>query len=137
MRQVALPVDVIEVRQIPSRGPLVRRQIVIAAGRDALELRPAKRELVLDVKGAARVVRQLVLVMLPEPQALTLNAQPQVPLEPFLLPEVEPGHLLGGRHEELQLHLLELAQPEDRVARRDLVAERLANLSDAEGRPHV
>ncbi len=42
---------------------------------------------------------------------------------------------LGGRHEVLDLHLLELARAEDEVLRRDLVAERLAHLRDAEGRP--
>ena len=36
--------------------------------------------------------------------------------------------------EELQLHLLELASAEDEVAGRDLVAEGLAHLADAEGR---
>jgi hypothetical protein len=35
-------------------------------------------------------------------------------------------------HEELQLHLLELARPEDEVPGRDLVAERLADLRDPE-----
>ena len=43
---------------------------------------------------------------------------------------------LGGRRlradEVLHLHLLELAHPEDEVARRDLVAERLADLGDPE-----
>ena len=38
------------------------------------------------------------------------------------------------RHEELDLHLLELARAEDEVARRDLVAERLADLRDPERR---
>src|SRR6185436_14521269 len=44
--------------------------------------------------------------------------------------------LLGlvGRHEELHLHLLELERAEDEVPRRDLVAERLADLRDAERR---
>ena len=38
------------------------------------------------------------------------------------------------RHEELHLHLLELARAEDEVARRDLVAEGLADLRDPERR---
>src|SRR6185295_10017239 len=41
---------------------------------------------------------------------------------------------LGWRHEELHLHLLELAGAEDEVARGDLVAERLPDLRDPEGR---
>ena len=38
--------------------------------------------------------------------------------------------------EELDLHLLELARAEGEVPRRDLVAETLADLGDAEGNPH-
>ena len=45
-----------------------------------------------------------------------------------------PGLVGAGLDEELHLHLLELAGAEDEVARRDLVAERLADLPDAERR---
>jgi hypothetical protein len=42
--------------------------------------------------------------------------------------------VVGARpHEELDLHLLELAHPEDEVTRGDLVAKGLADLGDAEG----
>ena len=46
------------------------------------------------------------------------------------------NQLLGfvRRHEELHLHLLELARAEDEVARSDLVAEGLAHLRDPERR---
>src|SRR5690606_40871600 len=50
-------------------------------------------------------------------------------------PVLEPGVGLLRRHEVLELHLLELARPEDEVAGGDLVAERLAHLGDAERRP--
>ena len=40
----------------------------------------------------------------------------------------------SGRNEVLHLHLLELERAEDEVAGRDLVAERLADLRDAERR---
>ncbi len=46
---------------------------------------------------------------------------------------LEPSPGLGGGHEELHLHLLELARAEDEVAGGDLVAEALADLGDAEG----
>jgi hypothetical protein len=48
---------------------------------------------------------------------------------------LEPALGLVGRDEVLHLHLLELAGPEDEVAGGDLVAERLADLRDAEGWP--
>ena len=41
--------------------------------------------------------------------------------------------VFAGLDEELELHLLELARAEQEVARRDLVAEALADLRDAEG----
>ena len=47
-------------------------------------------------------------------------------------PVVEPLKVGARLAEELELHLLELAHAEDEVARRDLVAEGLADLADAE-----
>ena len=52
----------------------------------------------------------------------------------ILDPLAVPALRFGRRHEELHLHLLELAGAEDEVAGRDLVAEGLADLGDAEGR---
>ena len=49
-------------------------------------------------------------------------------------PVAVPLVRLGGRHEELHLHLLELERAEDEVPRRDLVAEGLADLRDPERR---
>ena len=49
-------------------------------------------------------------------------------------PVLVPLLVGAGLDEELHLHLLELAGAEDEVARRDLVAERLADLADAERR---
>src|SRR6202020_501051 len=72
-----------------------------------------------------------------------VHAEAGPPGEPVVDPVLEPL-LVGARlDEELHLHLLELAGAEDEVARRDLVAERLADLADAErdllaaGRLHV
>ncbi len=45
-----------------------------------------------------------------------------------------PALGLVGGHEELHLHLLELAGAKDEVAGRDLVSKRLADLRDPEGR---
>src|SRR5437763_11770988 len=62
------------------------------------------------------------------------DAEVLVPAHPLLEPVLEP--LLGvlRRDEELHLHLLELASAKDEVARRDLVAEALADLRDPERR---
>ena len=55
-----------------------------------------------------------------------------VPLHAPGPPPLEPLLVGAGLHEELHLHLLELAGPEDEVPRRDLVAERLPDLGDPE-----
>ena len=57
-----------------------------------------------------------------------------VPVETRVAPVLVPLGRLLGWHEELELHLLELAGAEDPVLRGDLVAEALAHLRDAERR---
>src|SRR2546428_10228479 len=111
-------------------------QVIVAASRNPFELRPAKGKLVLHVERAARVGRELVLAMGPQSQVIGLDPEPAIAAESLLLPVSEPLHLIGGRHEILELHLLKLAEAKDGVAGRDLVAERLADLRDAEGRAH-
>ena len=89
--------------------------------------------------------------ILGQPDALV---EPHSFLHPILVPELPspvrlglarmPGsgghgdtamdglHRLVGLDEELQLHLLELPGPEGKIARRDLIAKRLADLGNAE-----
>ncbi len=75
---------------------------------------------------------QLVGVVAAQPELVRAHPEVEVPPLPLVEPVLEP--LLGvvGVAEELELHLLELAGAEDEVARRDLVAKRLADLGDAE-----
>lgn len=54
-----------------------------------------------------------------------------MPVEAGLLPALEVLHVRARLDEELHLHLLELTRAEREVARRNLVAERLADLRDA------
>ncbi len=110
------------------------REVVVAAVRDAFELLPADRVEVLDVARRAGVVRALRLVVLAHAKVDLAQTEVAVPGEPLLEPVLEPLRRLGGRDEELHLHLLELADAEEEVARRDLVPERLADLGDAERR---
>ena len=111
----------------------VARQVEVAAVVDALELLPAEREAVLDVDRLLGVVRQLVRGVLAQAQPLRRHAVALVPGAALGQPLLERGGGLRLRPDEvLHLHLLELAHPEDEVAGRDLVAERLADLGDAE-----
>ena len=63
---------------------------------------------------------------------LFLDAQTLEPLVTVVAPVVEPLQIRSRHAEELKLHLLKLADTEDEVARRNLVAEALANLAYAE-----
>src|SRR3954451_7208141 len=54
--------------------------------------------------------------------------------EPLRETVLMPSLGVGGRHEELDLHQLELADAEEEVPGRDFVAECLPDLRDPEGR---
>ena len=60
-----------------------------------------------------------------------------MPFQACLLPVFEPFEFLTGTHEELHLHLFELAHAEDKLTGHNLVAESLANLCDAERYAHT
>src|SRR5579864_2425612 len=71
--------------------------------------------------------------MVVHPQTLAVDAQHvRVPAHPLLAPVLEGLVVLVRADEVLHLHELEFANPKDKIARRDLVAERLALLRDAE-----
>src|SRR6478736_3086693 len=78
--------------------------------------------------------RPLVGPVLAHPQARLAQAEPVVPGQASFDPVGMPAVGVVRRDEELHLHLLELAQAEEEVPGRDLVAERLADLRDAERR---
>ena len=109
-------------------------EVVVGALGDAFELVESPREQVLDVGRAGGVVRQLVGAVRTQLEMVPGDAVADVPIEALGAPVLEPARALGGRHEELHLHLLELAGPEDPVLRGDLVAEHLADLGDPERR---
>mgnify|MGYP006160816849 CR=1 FL=1 len=113
------------------------REIEVAAVRHTLELpvaRPGERKAVLDVDRALGVVRELFLRVLEVAEVFWVNPQVHVPIPAGLEPVLVPLLVGAGLDEELHLHLLELARAEDEVAGRDLVAEALADLGDAERR---
>ena len=137
VRNEAFAGGLVEVAQVLAGVVLVRGQVEVGAVGDALQLAPLgalETEAVFDVHGTLGVVAQLLLRMLVMAQVLRLDAQIGVPagagVDPVLVP-----FLVGARHhEELHLHLLELAGTEDEVARGDLVAEALAHVRNAERR---
>src|SRR5829696_6963242 len=118
----------------------VRHQVEVGAVGDAHQLVPLPlpvlalwEEAVVDVHGALGVVGELLLRLLVEAQVGGADAEVNEPLVAVVDPLLMHALVLAGAHEVLHLHLLELARAEDEVAGRDLVAERLADLRDAEG----
>ena len=119
----------------------VAPQVEIAAMGDALQLAELalghEREGILDIGRAARIVAQLVGVMIAQPQPVAGQAQVEIPLIPTVAPIGIPIAGGVGVAEELDFHLLEFPRAEREVARRDLVAETLAHLADAERNLHA
>ena len=111
------------------------REVEVGAAVYALHLLEAERHVELDVGSGVGVVSQLLVVV--EAVVLGAEAQSLVPLHAQLLPLLEVLELGARLYEELHLHLLELAHTEDELACYDLVAERLADLCDAERNLHT
>src|SRR5262245_33743459 len=112
-------------------------EVEVRAVRDAFqlgELRAADAIAVFDVDRPLRVMRQLLLWMLKEAQIFLAQAEVEIPPPAFGDPVLVPLLVRAWLDEVLHLHLLELAGPEDEIARGDLVPERLAGLRDAERR---
>ena len=116
VRHVALAGARVDVVELLARELGVLGEVEVAAVGDPLELGPAHREQVLDVGGGAGVVRQLVGAVRAQLQVVGPDAEVGVPAHPLLHPALVPLGGVGRRHEELDLHLLELARAEDEVA---------------------
>ena len=122
----------IEIRQILAGRVLMLRQVIIRAVGNAPELAPAKREQELEVRRRLGIEAQLLRVMVAQAKVLLLHAEGEQPLLAEAAPVGKPLEVRARLAEELQLHLLEFTHAENEVARCDLVAERLADLADAE-----
>ncbi len=127
-----VPLLAVHPLELRARRGRVCGEVEVAAVGDPLELGPADREEVLEVARGRRVVRELLGIVRAHAQVALAQSVAQMPGDPLLDPVLEPFRRLGRRHEVLHLHLLELERAEDEVARRDLVAERLADLRDPE-----
>src|SRR5206468_5590776 len=110
----------------------VATEVVVGAVVDALELVPAEREFELDVRRRGGIVRAFVCGVVAELQLVARDPLLDMPGESRLFPLLVEARRLRCAREVLHLHLLELARAEDEVPRRDLVAEGLADLGDAE-----
>ena len=112
-------------------------QVVVGAVCHTHELAPfaaLETKTVLNVDGARRVVRAVVLRNIEPAHVLGVNTQVNKPVPAVFNPCVKVFICFVGVNEVFDLHLLEFAGAEDEVAGGDLVAERLTDLPDTEGR---
>ena len=105
-------------------------EVVVGTIGNALKFRPAKREEILDIGAARRVMRQLVVGMRPQAQLVLGHAQIEIPLQTGLDPVFVTFRGLFGPAEIFDFHLLEFAGAERKIARSNFVTERFADLTD-------
>ena len=105
-------------------------QVVVAAVCDTFELVPTPGEEIFDIGGTRAVVAQFVRVVFTHANDVFGHAEVEIPGHALGLPVVVPLLTFVWRNEVLHLHLFELTGSEDKVARRDLVTEALADLGD-------
>ena len=133
VRHIVLVRFLVEVRKILAGRLLMALEIVVRAVGNAPQLAPVgEREGIFDVSRGAGVERELRRLVVAQPEMLFLDAETQQPVLAVVFPVGKPFKVRAGLAEEFALHLLKLARAEREVARRDLVAERLADLADAE-----
>ena len=106
-------------------------QVVIGAVVNAVQLLPAHGIEVLNIARRLGVVRKLVVVV--KTQMFFLEAQIHKEGERFFLKLRVKFRVRAILAEPLVFHLLELDGAENKVAGGDFVAERLADLRNAEG----
>ena len=133
IRNIPGVILLIKIGLILAGGGLVRRQVKVCAGGNAPKLAPlGKGEGVFKIGRGIGIVAQFFLLMIPEPQVFLMNAQVEQPLMAEVLPIREPFKLGTRFAEEFQLHLLKFARAENEVARCNFIAERFADLRNAE-----
>ena len=110
-------------------------EVEISARVYALHFLESERHEELYIGSGVGVVGELLVVVV----AIFVIAEAEglVPAQTPFFPVCEPLHLGAGTHEELHLHLLELAHTEDKLTGHYLVAEGFAYLRDTEGDAHT
>ena len=113
---------------------LVLVEVVIRAAGDAPEFLFSVGEVEHEIGGGAGVEGELVLGVYVFGDRLAREADGNQPVDAGVEPLAMEALPVGFRGDEvLDLHLLELAGAEDKVARGDLVAEGFADLGDTKG----
>ncbi len=110
-------------------------EVVVAPVMDAFELLESEREFVLDIPRRLGIENE-VLMLVPAEMFL-FDSEIEIVLPSLLAPFLIGRGGLVRPDEVLHLHLFEFALAEDELSCGDLVAERLADLRDAERNLHA
>ena len=130
---VALVGLLVEIFQALAGVLLMLLEVVVRAVCNAPELAPAEREQVLDVCGGLGIEGKLLFGVVAQAHVLFRHAEGQQPVAAEAAPVFEPFQIGARLAEEFAFHLLKFTDTEDKVARRDLIAEALSHLAYAEG----
>ena len=125
----------VEILDVLAGELLMLGQVEIRTAVDAFHFLEAEGHQELDVRSRIGVVSQLVVVV--ETVVIRPETERPMPFHTRIAPFGPPPHLLARADEELHLHLFELTHAEDELPRHDLVAERLADLGNAERQLHA
>ena len=107
-------------------------KVIVGPVRNAPELAPAPRKSVFDICRCLGIETELFHFVIAETQVFRISAQAQDPVHAELAPVRKPVIICTRLAEEFHFHLLKFTCTEDKVARCDLIAERFADLTDAE-----
>lgn len=107
-------------------------EVVICAVRNAPKFTPTEGEFIFEVRRRFGVEAKFFFVVVAEFEIFVFHTEVEQPFVAEVLPVCKPFEVGAGFAEEFELHLFKLADTENEVAGSDLVAETLADLSDAE-----
>ena len=107
-------------------------QVIVGSVGNTPQFSPAKREQEFDIRGRLAVEAQFLRLMIAHAHLFFLHAQRFQPVDAKRSPVGEPLQIGIRFTEEFQFHLFKFAGTEGEVSRRDLVSERLTDLSDTE-----
>ncbi len=106
-------------------------QIVISAVGDAFQFFQPVRELVFQIIRCFGIVRQFGFFNFVHMQFFGVQALFNPPIDTVVFPFFQPIHVGAGFDKVFQFHLFKFADAENKVARRDFIAERLTDLRNA------
>src|SRR3989338_6135215 len=133
MRHIFLASSLIEVIKCYPGKLCMLGKIIIPARVNAFELLETERKIIFEIISLLGIKNQIL--MLVPTEIFCLHSEIEIKLEAVFFQFFIRFHFLRRVGEILHFHLFEFARAENKLPRRDLIAENLADLSDAERNP--